>query len=393
MKAELILRTALRGCWWLVGMAFVLPIISSPAACQANPSVSVAGPKTENASVSPGSLIPKGDPKASPSHRIQGPVLGYLFNPGPRDLRPILGLPGASFVGSPMDLGTELSFAEVSSRLAYALAVSAESGSVQLVDLARGGTLVRPIPGVSPGVDRIVISPADRSALLYHRAERRIQILSGLPRTPFVKRDVDASELSSVVTALAVSDDGGALLLAVADGESISLFSSRPSGGIGFIFSIQDTPAISMTFLPDSQDALVADYGNNELLLIRDVVGTSQTLLLADGTDGVSRPTAVATSPDGDRAFIANSASGTILSVGLRGENPSVTSCDCRPTGLYSLNGTSVFRVATSTAGPVILLDGVPLQPRTTVVPGSQGMGQRSLGDLRVSPSRSRGQR
>src|SRR5215831_9744405 len=40
--------------------------------------------------------------------RLSGPVIGFVFDGSARALRPILGIPGASLVGNPLDVGFAL---------------------------------------------------------------------------------------------------------------------------------------------------------------------------------------------------------------------------------------------------------------------------------------------
>lgn len=293
---------------------------------------------------------------------IDGPLLGYVFAPRLGGLQPLLGIPGAAQVGGMLDLGWTLSSAEVSPRQDYALAVAAPDGQILVVNLQRGRMAVRPVPGARPGADRIRLSPRGAFALLYYQESRTAELLTGLPDSPAPAGRIDLAAMPDPPEALAVSDDG----LVLAAGAEF-LFLLRPADAAQPLARVGRVA--DMRFLEQSRDAVIADEGRNELLLVRDAGGSSELRVLAGERDGISQPSAVAAF--GRRVFAANRAARTVLALDASGGVASQFPCDCAPARLDPLHGPAVFRLTESGEGPIFLFDGGGEEPRIVFVPAA----------------------
>jgi hypothetical protein len=297
---------------------------------------------------------------------VRGPGLGIIFDPARGGLRPILGLPGAATVGGVLDLGSELTQGWISPRQEYALARLKEGADLILVNFDRDQISVEPLSGAMPGVDRVALSPVGASAVLYNRESRRIQLIRGLPQAHSVVAEVDISNLAGAVGAMAVSDDAGAALFFISEGESGAIYSIT-SGELKWVSAAAEVSAIS--FLTDVHDALIADRGANTVVLVRDVVGAAAKTVLVAEPDGILNPVAAQMSDDHRRVFIANSGSATVSVLDLTGGPMTQIPCSRVPSGLYRLTGSSVFRLTEFSGAPLLLLDGGADEPRTFFVP------------------------
>ncbi len=327
-------------------------------------------------------------PALSSSGPIRGPILGYVFEARSRNLKPLLGLPGASHIGTPLLLGQRLAFAEVSSSQDYALAVEAVSGELRLIDLRAEFPALRPIAGVGLGVDRIVFSPGGASAALYGRQSRQVQLLAGLPEEPSSEGKIDLTQLPGVLTALAVSDDARALLAAVSEGDGGALYLASPGESPRRVAPAGRVSSIA--FFRDSKDALLADYQNNEILRIRDVSGSAELTVLASERDGIRRPLAVAASRDNRLAFAASAATRSVALVPLEGGVTTMLPCDCAPASLLPLKWNSVFQMTAGADSPIYLLDagraGAGRDPRILFVPPAENADSSAPGALAPAP-------
>jgi hypothetical protein len=303
----------------------------------------------------------------SSSTRVGGPGLGMVFDRARGGLRPILGLPGAAIVGGVLELGSELAQGWISPRQEYALARFKEGAELVLVNLDRDQISVEPLAGAMPGVDLVALSPRGASAFLYDREARRMQLITGLPQSPSVVAEVDISKLPDSVGAMAVSDDAGAALFFVSEGESGGVYSITAGGGLKWVGAAQEVSAIA--FLTDLHDALIADGRASAVLLIRDVVGSADKTVLVAEQDGILNPVAVQISDDHRRVFIANSGSATVSVLDLNGGSMSRISCSRVPSGLYRLQGSSVFRLTEFSDAPLLLLAGGADEPRIFFIP------------------------
>jgi hypothetical protein len=311
--------------------------------------------------------LPLNEENPAPSTRVAGPGLGMIFDPARGGLRPILGLPGAATVGGVLDLGSEFSLGWISPRQEYALGRLKEGADLVLVNLDRDQISVEPLPGAMPGVDRVALSPAGASAVLYDAESRRMQLIRGLPRAYSVVAEADISTLAGAVGAMAVSDDAGAALFFISEGESGAVYSIAAGGELKWVSAAEEVSAIS--FLTDLQDALIADRRANAVLLVRDVAGAAGKTVLAAEQDGILNPVAAQISDDHRRVFVANSGSATVSVLDLTGGPMTQVPCSRVPSGMYRLTGSSVFRLTEFSEAPLLLLDGGADEPRIFFIP------------------------
>src|SRR5262249_48573372 len=154
---------------------------------------------------------------------LSGPMLGLVFDESKQGLRPIFGIPGASRLGNIWVMGREIQRAWISPLQDYALAESKSDGTIVLVSFGKGSILVRPIQGVPAGVNNIGLSPKGGIAAIYHPRAGGLQFITGLPNPPVVSSLLHFPALPPSATAMAVSDDARAVLLATRDTKSGSI--------------------------------------------------------------------------------------------------------------------------------------------------------------------------
>ena len=75
--------------------------------------------------------------EAQPQGTINGPVAGYVFDKATRALRPVLGLPGASLLGGPINWRYRVDQAFIAPKLDSAVGVTSE-GAFRLFRLRDG---------------------------------------------------------------------------------------------------------------------------------------------------------------------------------------------------------------------------------------------------------------
>jgi hypothetical protein len=192
-------------------------------------------------------------------------------------------------------------------------------------------------------------------------------VLTGLPNTPSIGRQVDLSGLPQQPSSVALSDDGTAVLAGIASS----------SGSQVFLLTAQATPRNLLTighlgglaFVVNKTDALVADSASNQVQLIHDVAGAATASVIADAGAGVSSPVGVATSEDGQRIFVADSQPGGVLIANLQAGTQLNIACNCTPSGLTRLTPGSVFGLTSPTSPVFWVLDGNAANPRIVIVP------------------------
>ncbi|MEX2301857.1 MAG: hypothetical protein WD733_13020 [Bryobacterales bacterium] len=320
-------------------------------------------------------LVATADPLGSP-------LIGFAAQADGAGLYALQGFPGAAFPGPRLTLARAAGLPAISSAGSYAVARGAQPGELLVYGL-------RPNPGsgmllpsaffVNAQADRIVLSPLGGVALLYDRERREIEVVAGLPRQPHSLYTVSLAGLGGLLTALAVSDDGAVALAA---------FSNE--NGSGEIYRLQRDAAshtgtasraaaagrvVHMSFVPQTRDALVADYDRGQVLMLNDG-GRQGTRTIAGRSDGVRAPVAVEASTNGS-VFIVNEGSGTLVVAGSGTATPGLFSCGCVATGLERLKDPDSFRLTTG-GGVQAVLQADQNQPGVFYVPAGEEAAQPS---------------
>ena len=302
--------------------------------------------------------------------QVAGPVVGYVFDASAGSLRPILGIPGASTLGSPLRLGYMLTSAVVAPRQDSAFGVAAD-GSLHFFLLNAGAATEAGCTACpASAAAAIVYSPSGTAAALY--ASGRVQVLTGLPSAPVAGTALAVASVAvpsgvraaasarSTPPPMALSDDG--LYLLAGEGGSIDLFSA--SGGPVRLMETASRPMVA--FAPGGHDAAVVD-GRAGVVLIHDVGGAATQQPLAPAAAPTLRPSGLAFSADGTQVLVATAANGTVVSIGTASGTSATISCSCAPTGLASMG--SVLRLNDLAGGPIWLYDNTGAQPRVVFVP------------------------
>ena len=296
--------------------------------------------------------------------QVAGPVVGFVFDRAASSLRPILGIPGASVLGSPLQLGYTISSAAIAPRQDSAFAFATD-GTLHFLRLSAGTANEASCPVCPSTAESAVFSPSGTAAALY--SSGRVQILTGLPGAPAAgaalavgsmgETRVGAAHKSSAPP-MALSDDGAWLLDSGRD--AVELLSAN--GGPRRLLATAGYAPVA--FAPGGHDAAVAD-SKAGLVLFKDVSGQAAQQQLAASPAG--RPTAVAFSADGTHVFATGASQSSVLAIEVASGAGTTMECGCSPSGLVPMG--AVLRLNEMGSGPVWLLDNGGAQPRVVFVP------------------------
>ena len=298
---------------------------------------------------------------------ISGPMLGMVFDHAREGFRLISGLPGASSLGDVLDLGMAISRAWISPLQDYALVEIKDNRELVLLGPNDKQASLRSIRGAIAGAEQIALSPTGASAVLYHRVRGTLQLIAGLPHKARLTAEIEISNLPQSLDSLAISDDGGAVLLGVSGEDSGTLYMATERGAVRNISSLGRASALS--FLKGTRDGLLADRQANEILMILDVTGTAEKITVVGESQGIREPIAVQISDDNRRVFIANSGSAEVLVLDLETATVKHLPCDGIPSGFYRMGTTAVFRLTDVSEKPLLLLQDRDEAPRIVFVP------------------------
>lgn len=238
---------------------------------------------------------------AAPANGIGGPVSGYVLDGRSHGLRPINGFPGSATLGAPLPLPFSAGLAAVAAGQDFAIAIDAHGGGQPL--LVRG--LASGIPTVSPIANGIVTSEAvlaaaGTAAVLYSKADARLQFVSGLPAQPQAGDPIDLGSLSGGVAAMALDSTGRSALLIAGDG---GIYRAGADGQ-GPQFLVRAPGAASVSILPNGQDAVIGNRDTGDVLLIRGFAGAAAVSTVTGAGAGIASATAVQALSDHDAAIV-----------------------------------------------------------------------------------------
>jgi hypothetical protein len=221
---------------------------------------------------------PAGRDALQPS--FSGAVLGYVYNQESRELRALLGIPGAAHFSDPIPLPEHVSAAYVAPGHDWALLQIED----RLAVLRFAGSELTPL---TEGVARYVaFSPSGREVAFYLPAERRLVVYTGLPATPTLAGNFAiAGAWEDDVRQLALADRASTIAYSV---ESGRVWRLRPGDETAVL--VYHTDAIGgLSFRPGHDQLFVSDATRTEVVVIEDIDSPSWRTLL-DAHRGLETP-------------------------------------------------------------------------------------------------------
>jgi hypothetical protein len=244
--------------------------------------------------------------------QMSAPLVGLIAgeSPGSNEIRPVLGVLGASSVRAPFSLPVEHSRVYLAPTGSWALVQQrgAAPGLVTFQGIAPSA--VQAIAGVAPNPDLVSFSPLGRSAGLYS-ADGVIQVLTGLDATPKVGFQMGFHDPSGVKK-MTVNDEGQLLAVLTAAGQVYLLSSSMAP-----LLAYAGSPSLGIAFLPNQSTAVIADGGNGTMNLARIVNGMAVVQTVSGSLGSSGGDTLVEASLDGASAFVVATGSASACRVDL----------------------------------------------------------------------------
>jgi|HubBroStandDraft_1064217.scaffolds.fasta_scaffold05972_2 hypothetical protein len=269
-----------------------------------------------------------------------GPQVGLVWNTSDSTLRSLAGVPGATQMGAPLFPAGTYSTGAFAALTQSALLIDPKSNLSILTLPSQEPVLLT--GNISPS-SQISFSPHGGYAAVFVTGSTSLILVTGIPQSP----SFSTVSSSTPIKGAALSDTGTLLVAANAAPAGVTVSATTANGTRSTLATLGGFGG--MSFVPGSEDALVADSSANTLARYHN--GSATTL--ATGTNGLNQPFAVAASQDDRWAVAANSADGSLLRVDLTGATPPAQSkCTCSPTQLSAMNGNAVFELAPPGATP-----------------------------------------
>jgi len=274
---------------------------------------------------------------------IGGPVAGYVADPSNTVVRAILGVPGAFGFSDPLALPEGIARVRVAPGRDFALAERG-SGAPVVLHLSDGSVNnMTPVDGAMPSADWVAFSPGAAAAVLFSSTSARLQILTGLPDSPAVALDLDATTLPEQPLSAAVSDDGGTLL--VASGRRVYLVprgaATQPVLSAGAI--------VSMAILPGGSGAVVADRNTGSIHLLQNLPSAPAERVLVSGMLGVGK---LYPSGDGTAVYVSQPGIEAVSAVDLTSGEVRTFPTGAAPVALVPLRNRDTFLISAKPGQP-----------------------------------------
>ncbi len=322
------------------------------------------------------------------SRDLQVPILGFVaqraqlsHHPiarsaasqarGPQQVRQVVGIPSSAALGDLVALPKDLTSVEISPNQSCLIAERGANEAPALLSLGPAGAgpeLI--ISGAFPRSERIEFSISGATAALYSASLQSVQVVTGLQGAPRVSQQFDVSALPARLTALAVSDDGTALLAGVSDGDTGGIYLITAGNGIRNIVSAKLPAAIQ--FLSQSDSALIADSRADQVLLLSDVTGPVTSTVLAASADGAKGPNQIQMIGGTQAALVANTNSKVLFLIDMPTRKLSLVSFSYRVVALQAVSRTPGVLISTAPSA-LWLVSQSSSGPLVTFVPGSSG--------------------
>ena len=288
--------------------------------------------------------------EGSPVQAMQAPLLGFVYSAERSELRPILGILGASLFGGPISVPAGVTAVYFAPRQNYALLAHRFVGSIGLMTFqgAKGSAVA--VCGAISQPDLVTFNPSGGAAVLYSRRAERIQVITGLPGSPRVGRVIASSELPDALRFLAIADDGVTLLEGTARG---AVYLLPVSGAPQLLYSAADLGGL--VFTPRTSDVLVFDRGAETLFLLQEVGTASSYLQLAEGLTGAGANAFLQV--NGNRAVLAGANTSIVWQVDLESLEVRSTRSPVTPQMLQPLETSGKFLVSYKSSEPAWILD------------------------------------
>lgn len=221
---------------------------------------------------------------------VRVPITGYVADASAKSLRAIQGFPGSAVLGDPLKLAVSVQIAWVSPAADYAL-VSDGSADAQLFllsQLSTGTPAVQSLDGVLLNPDLVAFNASGTAAMIYSKAARLTQWVSGLPDRPVAGKPLALAAPAGSITAIALDAAGRTAILGYSDGSrgGILLF----DGGSDPQWIATAAKPSAVTYVNHDRDLAFVDSVANQLVLVREVNGARTVLVLAAAADGLVNP-------------------------------------------------------------------------------------------------------
>ena len=302
--------------------------------------------------------VSTGNGTSNGSAAIKQSRLGYVWLSKEADLRPLLGVTGAAYIGAGLT-GPGAYIAGAASPISQIALLVGQSGQVSRMSLADSTLSV--VGAVSGSSLKVRFSPSGTAAVIFNPGSSSATLFTGLLTT------VRSSSLTagSALQDAAVSDAGSvAALLGAGARTVVSVL--HTDGTASTVTTLSGPGALS--FVGKGDDLLTVDSAANALTMIH-TVSTAPSPALIGTSNLLKTPIAIGAAATGRWAVAVNSAESSVVRIDLTGQtDPQRLLCPVQPQFAEPL-ASGTFRFSDAGTAPAWVTDITASTPTMFFVP------------------------
>jgi hypothetical protein len=299
----------------------------------------------------------------SPDADFAVPVIGYVYDAAPGQVRPLAGTPGAATVGSGVAVGA-FEKALMPGDGSFAVVSSPGSDALQFLRFSGSGVETSSIENVPPTFEKASLSVGASSALLYAAGCDCVRVVSELRGAPKLLRTLSLPQGAEVRT-LAVDDKATAAAIAIRidGGSKVLLYGGDSETATAELGLWAD----ALAFDEAGARLLVVETAARKLHLISNVAQSPTLDEILSERDGLSSPSAAAFASEG--TVLLSDADAGVFVWNESGRTSRLIECLCKPSALERTASAGMYRLSALERGAVWLLDFSVETPRTFFIP------------------------
>lgn len=244
-----------------------------------------------------GFLLGAGAPGQTVSWK--GPISGLIYDAPSRALRPLVGFPGASYLGAPIVSGIDAGSISPDGESAVVL----ENGQAFLVESLRSGAPRKSrLPDSVDRLDLVAWSPDSRAAVVCSFAGRRIQRLALGDPEAASEAPIDLSSLPGEIASLAANENAARIVVGVRDAERGGFY--EVTGGRAALLMPLRSPG-SAAFDRATGAFFAVDLETRKVVRVSGAGGSWEPLAFAGESEPLVEPLGLVVSKDGRFLYVA----------------------------------------------------------------------------------------
>lgn len=286
----------------------------------------------------------------------QGVVTGFTIDERQGSVRAVLGIPGATRLGDPVELPAKVvggAFGQ-----GRGLAIAGSAWSVYLLqNLGAPSPRVARLETAISGVTEVFLNPSATTALLYSGEYRRLQLVTSLDSTPVLGNSIPATLLKGAFSTAAVANASSCALIASYDAEGSSIQKLCADGTISAVAQLPGTRIGSIAWFREEQDAVAVDAAGRQILWLKNLDQGAAPVTLAGPSNGLVSPSAILPLDDATIAVADGGAASLLVIDTSKGVPPQTFPLPEAPTRLIALDAPGVLACNRVGSGPLLLVD------------------------------------